>query len=979
MLISLLLISNICYSQSNQLSLPVVTLPSPEAMKMTKYISYPVDLSNGLIKISIPLYEIVDGDIRIPITLNYHASGLKPNVRSSEWLAEGWSIHTGPSVTRSINGGADEMFYSPNIFTGSTPNNEQLEYLSSQNGDVALDDFYYSLLNSSGRLYLKRTPNNQIIPVTIPIDPIKVKTNSSLSHIDIIDPKGIQYFFGGSGYQNEDYARSMYGETRPDVPTSWKINKIYSPLTNRSVSFEYSGNNLEYTYLRERDAAVIFELVSGQVTYNYPAICIYDSNISNTYYKVDSYGRLVSTDKEQFDFPQGYDFPMIDLNLETSVQKNCYIKTIRFSGGRVEFAKNENNRKGLTSIRVYDNSDILVKQIEIFQNKTLDDIPLLFLDRVKITFPGEAESENYKFLYNDWIANKNPRSVDKWGYYNGANNTTLVPTINTSVSLNYYPQIGLTKEITIPGGNREPNETAMQMGVLTGIIYPTGGRSDFIYEANRYQDFSGNIKLAGGLRIKQVIEQVGTGGKAIYKNYRYGNGILNVMIQNSNFSPEESSLYCSEVEYIEYGGFIPTDIGTYKERIWSDNSFVNLFSDSGSSVSYPEVVETISSDSYGNNVIGEKKHSFTIRSSYAFKHNNTPIVTNSKNGWKSGSLNSVTETKNTGGTNFQPVSMTEYTHNLEEGYVDSNDIITQWYVYKTRRFLGVDESSLPSSERKYYYTMSNLSNGKLQLKSRSEYTYGDGGVIEESVKKSAEYTYDTYGNIIQETVDTGESTNNKEITTTLYPQDMVRLGRDTGGIYSDMVNNYNIYSIPVEVNKYKDSVTSTNLLTTLTTNYNKYHSKFFAPRDMVSVIKGNTGSSRKVLFNNYDNYGGILEQQMEGEPKEVYLWGYKGQYPVAKVTGSDYNTVKSKVDANLLNNGTESQIKQQLANLRNAFVANPDIQVTTYTYKPLVGMTSKTDPNGSTISYEYDNFGRLRYVKDHNGKIMEEYGYHYKP
>jgi len=48
------------------------------------------------------------------------------------------------------------------------------------------------------------------------------------------------------------------------------------------------------------------------------------------------------------------------------------------------------------------------------------------------------------------------------------------------------------------------------------------------------------------------------------------------------------------------------------------------------------------------------------------------------------------------------------------------------------------------------------------------------------------------------------------------------------------------------------------------------------------------------------------------------------------------------------------------------------------TYKPLVGMTVMTDPRGRTTTYEYDDFGRLEIVKDHEGKLLEEYQYHYK-
>jgi len=43
----------------------------------------------------------------------------------------------------------------------------------------------------------------------------------------------------------------------------------------------------------------------------------------------------------------------------------------------------------------------------------------------------------------------------------------------------------------------------------------------------------------------------------------------------------------------------------------------------------------------------------------------------------------------------------------------------------------------------------------------------------------------------------------------------------------------------------------------------------------------------------------------------------------------------------------------------------------------LVGRLSETAPNGLITYYEYDNFGRLKLVKDHLGNILQQHAYKY--
>jgi YD repeat-containing protein len=52
------------------------------------------------------------------------------------------------------------------------------------------------------------------------------------------------------------------------------------------------------------------------------------------------------------------------------------------------------------------------------------------------------------------------------------------------------------------------------------------------------------------------------------------------------------------------------------------------------------------------------------------------------------------------------------------------------------------------------------------------------------------------------------------------------------------------------------------------------------------------------------------------------------------------------------------------------------IITTTYDYYPLIGLSKVTDPNGKYMTYEYDALNRLKSISDQNGKL-KSYTYHY--
>ncbi|NML37697.1 hypothetical protein HHL17_10880 [Chitinophaga sp. G-6-1-13] len=143
-------------------------------------------------------------------------------------------------------------------------------------------------------------------------------------------------------------------------------------------------------------------------------------------------------------------------------------------------------------------------------------------------------------------------------------------------------------------------------------------------------------------------------------------------------------------------------------------------------------------------------------------------------------------------------------------------------------------------------------------------------------------------------------------------------------------------------------------------------------------LKRDNNYEQVLNFNLYDNNGNIQEQSKTNDINEVYIWGYNDLYPVAKIIGSTYQTAISYVDPAVIRNPqSDVQLRAELDKIRTG-LKGTNALVSTYTYKPAVGVTSETDPSGKIVYYEYDNVGRLLLIKDQNGKILKQYSYQYQ-
>jgi len=191
-------------------------------------------------------------------------------------------------------------------------------------------------------------------------------------------------------------------------------------------------------------------------------------------------------------------------------------------------------------------------------------------------------------------------------------------------------------------------------------------------------------------------------------------------------------------------------------------------------------------------------------------------------------------------------------------------------------------------------------------------------------------------------------------------------------VYNDMVQR-NMLNTVVSTTQ-KKATTVNNTLVTQTANYGFFNSNMPLPLNIQKSIYQHPLET-EVAFNSYDDKGNVTQYTSNDGIVTAFIWGYNKQYVVAKITGRSYMDAIAVLNMTIVNNPANDAImRTELNKLRNLNGA----LVQTYTYMPLVGVTSETDANGRTLYYEYDSFNRLRRIKDKDGNVVKVFDYQYK-
>ena len=123
---------------------------------------------------------------------------------------------------------------------------------------------------------------------------------------------------------------------------------------------------------------------------------------------------------------------------------------------------------------------------------------------------------------------------------------------------------------------------------------------------------------------------------------------------------------------------------------------------------------------------------------------------------------------------------------------------------------------------------------------------------------------------------------------------------------------------------------------------------------------------------NYNDDNNLLEHQLTDNMSTTFIWGYTGNYPVARIDNATYAEVDA-LDLEWELNDYGSLSTNDLNTIRTQL---PDAMITTYTFDVLDGVTTITSPNGQVATFRYEN-GRFVEQSDHNEHVLKRIEYNF--
>lgn len=443
--------------------------PSPNAAALMKFADIPVSNYTGTPNIDIPLYTIQSGDISVPISLSYHASGIKL-IEEASVVGLGWALQAGGAVSRNILD-KDDFAEASSYFTASVPD---------------IKNTPDSLLIFRESSFITHTQEGEVLDL-----------NELFTSRDFYDFESDIFFFnfqGRSGKFNLNRQKQAVLNKQEDLEIIPNRNGLSFTITDES-GFRYIFNRIEYSYLasvgiNQATSWYLSEITSP--TKNKVKF-IYDVASAPTY------TNLGITEISRTNCPGAY---TSSVSNGTSLSYTVTLSRIEFTNGLVEFLYNDErddlpNGKRLTTIKINTiNNDNSLKPLKQFdfsysyfnENSTYTSSAYKRLRLDGITEKaGDIQLPPYLFTYNEpsvahaGLINKDSRSIDHWGYFNGVSQQGLIPAfkgiVKRTVGVDGTLKTLESVYMELPGANRNSHPELMKVFSLSSVTYPTGGKA----------------------------------------------------------------------------------------------------------------------------------------------------------------------------------------------------------------------------------------------------------------------------------------------------------------------------------------------------------------------------------------------------------------------------------------------------------------------------------------------------------------------
>lgn len=734
---------------------------------------------------------------------------------------------------------------------------------------------------------------------------------------------------------------------------TWNLSKIEDSQTNKTVDFSYqtyANPNIENNILVNTPVNLTISSPQNENSLNKCMIAMYAPNDPYNYLKMNSM---------------------------TKNPKRKRLTSISYEEGTVNFQYGLNRQdypgeNALTEIIVKNSKNVVIKRFVLNysyfdskENCTDPDCKRLRLESVQI-FDSGNKSNSYTFDYD--YTNKLPKrgslEHDFLGYYNNNgvvdNNSNVLLTPKLYFYKNNYTNSILPFQLVnnsnfqiIPGNYSLIPNTSSLTGLLKKITYPSGGSSEFEYENNQFQ-YLGENYLSGGARIKsQKLTDNNNQVKKVSYSYLDQNGKSSGYINNipkfgniSDFYADSMLAKSFAVYDMAKGGIELTSgsfVGYSKITETEINNGCTKYEFS-SPLEFPNTPEIRISNQTDPNCIA--------CNCLFIKNTSYPMITYVDNESRRGKL------------------LTKAIYNSASQILDQekNDYsyrVLQTFPFEiTIGFGGQEETCTTSYREGISLTIkSNLPVSQNLLVKKTNSTYLNNNVV----STVTDFQYDSnFPFVTNEIYHSGLSNIKTEKAYSYFSSQLT-----AQPILSNLIAQNKINEVVVE-KVYRDNV----LLDTKQINYKDFGSGLVLPKS-ISTAAGSQVLEEQSVVDLRDNKGNILQYHDKSGVNISIIYGYNQSQPIAKIENAAYNDVSSYVSnlQSISNTGTESSMIAALNNFRNAF---PNAMITTYTYLPLVGISTITDAKGNAATYSYDSFGRLEFVKDGQGNLVSQNQYYYK-